>query len=139
MRAAWAVAVALAGAGAACSSQEQQDTCTPAGGVCFTSATQCSGVFATGYICPIGAGDAPADCCFPILAGLCGTAACPAGGVCSGDGVCTTGADASFPAGCDTITCEGDCTCVDASVCVCAPGTTTPDAGAADAAAVADL
>jgi hypothetical protein len=129
----------MACAGAACSSEGQQDTCTPAGGVCVTLVTQCAGALTSGYICPIGAGDAPADCCFATVGGLCGAAACPAGGVCSADGLCTTGADASLPAGCGTITCEGDCTCVDASVCACAAGNATLDAGHSDGAATADF
>lgn len=135
MRAVRVIAVAAACAGAACSSQQvPQDTCTPAGGMCVTSATQCNGALVSGYVCPIGASDAPADCCFPTVAGLCGTAACPAGGVCSGNSVCTTGTDASFPAQCGAITCEGDCSCVDASACACHPGTTMVDGGSDGAA-----
>jgi hypothetical protein len=137
-RAGWGVAMAMTCAGAACSSQQvQKDTCTPAGGMCVTSATQCNGPLVSGYVCPVGANDAPADCCFPIRGGVCGAAACPPGGVCSGDSVCTAETDASYPAGCGTITCEGDCTCVDASVCACAP--TTLDAGHPDGASAADL
>lgn len=131
--------MAVACAGAACSSQQQEDTCTPAGGACVASATSCNGVLAEGYICPIGTSGAPAECCFAILGGLCGAAVCPAGGVCSGDSVCTTGTDASFPTGCGTISCEGDCECVDASVCACVPGNTTLDAGHSDGASTGDF